>query len=439
MNDIIFDTTYAQPASNVADLNFVDNVINFKVVSVISIELQSVFQKLPARNFKSTIGIDVHGKFENPTPHFKSEFVDVISIVPAIGFHVVHNKGDGDTLFDKTQFLCHFIGDETGIEIRNKANNEKGIFYTGGVTNGIQNTRLSSYKPNDDAFEGFVHQEKGAEYTGFRFKDFGRNLSVRGNDWCFEARVKFPEGLNLSEVGGSYELFSNWQITVSVEVNSDDKRLSSITLETGKSTNLFQFKKTFNFYWNLYGKEIDIVDSFAAIKLLCVDGCFELWVNGVVMEAPKVPVAQIFINGTFKLPTYHLLDVPVVNYPKDNLFSETTKTVPITPEVLAGIESMPSLMEIKSNKTHKFYRSKNRMLTIDNDGFRLSSHDYAVDLKNVYGLKQIVVTPNYMDIFFNTNVIAETSIRIDFPKPLYVWFYLDVGCDGRRNKYIYTC
>jgi hypothetical protein len=41
-----------------------------------------------------------------------------------------------------------------------------------------------------------------------------------------------------------------------------------------------------------------------------------------------------------------------------------------------------------------------------------------------------------MDIFFNTNVIAETSIRVDFPKPLYVWFYLDVDVKaGETNTF----
>jgi hypothetical protein len=491
MTDIIFKATITQPASNVADLNFVDNVIAFKPISIISALPQCTFQAYSVTAVLSKLALVINADFQKlvAIPPFNP--ASSIEVSPAIGFkfaiEIKRIKSRiGDQYFDSVRLLSHFNRIEGNGAVYNQIGKQRGIKI--GNSYPIEFTdadTVITYIADEEAFEGvsvgadinqrfifgdyilpiddnsfFLNSVKTnvVEYAD----DYGKSLSVRGKDWCFETRVKtFGNPVDAEQHSFENETLARFSLgEVSLDITGDYYTRGSDTTPT-LSIAIAVKNSRYDF------AEINWVISdarfnqFLSLKLSCSDGSFYLYVDGIQLDVNHQSFEAVVYDGNAggyrNAP--HTIESPV-NYSKIQLrifaslptyqlfgrsiFNDMLKigSTPALSEI-SSIESRPDFVSVNSIKTYRVYRSKKLMIDAPIGkkspdapehylthylplGYGYSSHNYSLELKSIFGLDSIVVTKDYIELFFNPEVIVEPSLKFYFVSPLEVWYSVNL-------------
>jgi hypothetical protein len=402
----------------------------------------------------------------------------IIEFKAYAGFKVV-NQGDGDPLFDKVVLLCHFDRTTGRGAAYNEANRTRAIdkYFHDADT-------VITYTADVDAFEGSVVTalygsisemyfgeiiepvandatkiivngvtKPLADYHG----DYGKHLSIRGKDWCFDARLKIPFPLD-SEGTQPFDLLSTREISIVIEpqggypfFDENGVLLYHEPLFIDVLLNLGTDRLSV-FLWR--GIPIQ-TNAFCNLKLVCKDAMYGLWLDGMLIpvSSQSAPSSEFYYfhlkysrtvgtNDFIKvkleigtpLPTYQKFGVPVVS---DTFIK---KTVEITPENINAIQSQSDFESLTNQSGKRVYRSKIR------NGY---SPYYPAPSNYIRenGIDSVLVTSTYIDVFFDGRIV-EDSHRFYFPYPIESHFKNDLvaiiigntnvpnGTENQTNYYI---
>lgn len=526
MTDIIFKTNITQPASNVANLNFVDDVITLNANSIVKINAECSFNTFSVTAVMSKIELKPVAVFTELVPLDVFDSKQLLVIIPAIGFKVIH-QGDGDPYFENVKLLSHFNKLLGNGGFYDEKNRERGLDYDNAFPKNFfdADSRIT-YVDDNDSFDGNVvstglyhhfifgdyiepvnprysllltteeqnfysyksfvqsnFQSSGndltkksnvqgaiktyqewfdyfsalekrcedfvllngvqiniADYRG----DYGKSLSVRGKDWCLESRFKITgkDVVNEYKLENDFNLFSTREIKLNVSINYIQNSLGEFDL---KEVFFDFYPSVLNTGWYIRWRVTElVVNSFTNLKLVCANGKYDLILDGILIHQIENRIYDkyndfIYVNSIgligspadklenyekfnvsidYPLPCHQLFGIPVV--------PETfkLKNEIATEEKLANIVLADNFVKINKLEKYKVYKTKTKLPDVNDK--TLVGQNYALDLISNFGITRVLVTTDYIEIFFNQEIIVEGSVKFYFFPKLNIEFKADL-------------